>query len=263
METQRRILGGNNNFHAQTPWGGWAAGFISIGFFVFQIIFAGILGLALVLGQFGPTIFEGGLTLTVSDKKLLIDLIIITLVISYIATVGLVVFVAGRRGGSVAEVLSLKRPAGFLINMVLGIVLLMIFFAALSFVMETFFARDAQQTEAQMKQIFALIKDSSLLWGGVGVIVVGAPILEETVFRGFLLNSLSKTRLGFWGGAALSSLLWAAIHGYAASMAVGLFVFGLLLSFMVLRTGSIWISIIMHALWNGAVTIGMFVMMGN
>ena len=254
-------IAGKNGFKPRTPWNGWAAVFMSVGFIIFQFTFAGVLGLTLVLVQFGMAVFQGGFSS--SDVAALIDIIIIALVFSYLVTYWIVLFIAGRRGGIAADVLLLRRPVNFVANLIIAIVLLVGFFFLLSFVIETFFARDARQTDAQMKQIFAAIKDSYLLWGGVAIIVIGAPILEETIFRGFLLASLSATRLGFWGAAAVSSAVWAMIHGYAASMAAGLFVFGLLLSLMVKRSGSIWISVIMHGLWNGAVTLGMFIAIGN
>ena len=251
-----------NSFEARTPWNGWAAGFMAIGFILFQFAVAGLLGLVLVVVQLDLSIFSKG-GFSAGEVSALIDICIVALMASYIITFGFIVFVAGLRGGTAGEVLRLKRPDDFVVNLIIGLVLLVVFFSLLSFVIETFFARDAQQSDAQMKQIFAAIKGSRLLWGGVAIIVIGAPILEETIFRGFLLTSLANTRLGFWGAATVSSALWAMIHGYAASMAVGLFVFGLLLSLLVRRSGSIWISIFLHGVWNGVVTAGMFIAMGN
>ena len=262
MGAVSRFFSGRNSFEARTPWNGWAAGFMSIGFILFQFAVAGLLGLVLVVLQLDLSIFNKG-GFTASQVTMLIDICIVALFASYIITFGFIVFVAGLRGGTARDVLLFKRPDGFVLNLIIGLVLLVVFFSLLSFVIETFFAKDAQHSDAQMKQIFGAIRGSKLLWGGVAIIVIGAPILEETIFRGFLLTSLSNTRLGFWGAAIISSALWAMVHGYAASMAAGLFVFGLLLSLLVRRSGSIWISIIMHGVWNGVVTLGMFVAMGN
>ncbi len=261
MEAVSRFIVGEDNFTAQTPWGGWAAFFMSIGFFVFQILVTILLGLALVLSLHGLRVFDG--SPTAADVSSFIDITIITLMLSYVLTFGLILFVAARRGGTIAQVLQFKRPVNLMVNAVFGVLALVVFFVLLSFVIDTFFPQDSQQSEVSMKQIFTLIKKSQFIWGGVAIIVIGAPFLEEAVFRGFLLTSLASTRLGFWGGAAVSSALWAAIHGYAASMAVGLFVFGLLLSLLVRRTGSIWVSIFLHALWNAVVTAGVFATLGT
>ena len=261
MDIVPRIIAQKDNALGQTPWGGWSATFMSIGFLVFQFTIAALLGVVLVLSMLGTTVFEGGFS--AGEVKMLIDIAIISFAISYFLTIGLIVFVSSLRGGRARDVLLLGKPVQFVFNLIVGVVLLVMFFGLMSYVIETFFANDARQNDAQMKQIFTALKSSNLLWGGIAIVVIGAPIVEEMIFRGFLLNSLSTTRLGFWGGAVVSSLLWSLVHGYAASMAVGLFVFGLLLSLMVKRTGSIWISIILHSFWNGIVTAGMFVALGN
>ena len=261
MDSVPKIMAHQYNPLGRTPWSGWAAVFISISFLAFQFIIAALVGVVLLVSVVGTSVFDGGLL--VGEVRTLIDIGIISFAISYILTTGVVVFVGGLRGGAVLDVLLLRKPDNFIANLITGFVLLVFFFWLLSFVIETFFVGDAKQNEAQMKQIFTAIKSSNLLWVGVVIVVIGAPVIEEMIFRGFLLNSLSKTRLGFWGAAGVSSLLWALVHGYATSMAVGLFVFGLLLSLMVKRSGSIWISIILHSLWNGFVTAGMLVALGN
>ena len=259
MDAIRKFIVGENNFRAQTPWGGWAAFFMSVGFFVFQVLAAIVVGGAVVLWLHGVEIFAGNPS--PEEIKSFIDIGIFTALASYILTFGLILLVGGSRNGSIGDVLLLKMPVKPIANIVFGIAIVAVFFIGFSYIIENFFPRDGVESEAQMKQIFGLIGESNLLWAGVAVIVLGAPFVEEAIFRGFLLTSFSKTRLGFWGAAVLSSALWAAIHGYAVSMAVGLFVFGLLLSLLVRRTGSIWISILLHALWNAGVTAAIFVAM--
>ena len=261
MQALGRFIIGENNFVARTPWGSWSALFMSIGFILFQVLMIIIVGLILVFTMVGGQVFAGGIA--TQAMTALIDPMIIAFFLSYVLTLGFIAFVAGRYGGTVSEVLLFKYPRSSVANGIFGVVALATFFAGLSYVIETFFAQDAVQSEAQMKEIFAALKNSAFLWFGVGVIVVGAPILEEMVFRGFLLNALAKGRLGFWGASVVTSALWALIHGYAVSMAVGLFIFGLLLSLMVRRTGSIWHSIGLHALWNGVVTLATFALLGS
>ena len=85
--------------------------------------------------------------------------------------------------------------------------------------------------------------------------VVGAPVAEEMLFRGFLLPPLAKTRLGFIGAAIITSLCWAVIHGYSWQGAVEIFFIGLGFSYLLWRTGSILSSILLHMLFN-AVFVG-------
>jgi uncharacterized protein len=83
------------------------------------------------------------------------------------------------------------------------------------------------------------------------IAVVLAPLWEELTFRGFLLSALAQTRIGFWGGAIVTNSLWTALHAtYSWAGVASVFVAGLILSWLVWRTGSIKPSIITHALGN-------------
>ena len=37
------------------------------------------------------------------------------------------------------------------------------------------------------------------------VVGIGAPLSEELLFRGFLLSALAGSRVGFWGGALITT----------------------------------------------------------
>ncbi len=80
---------------------------------------------------------------------------------------------------------------------------------------------------------------------GVGL---AGPLIEEVFFRGFLLAALVQP-LGPLRAAAVASAVFAAAH---ASLAVvlPLFVIGLLLSWLYLRTGSLWPPFAAHAAQN-------------
>jgi membrane protease YdiL (CAAX protease family) len=81
--------------------------------------------------------------------------------------------------------------------------------------------------------------------------VVLAPLWEETCFRGFLLSSLAKTRLGFWPAAILTSGIWTALHaGYSWPGLVSVFLAGIGLSWIMLRTGSLKAVVVAHAVIN-------------
>lgn len=83
------------------------------------------------------------------------------------------------------------------------------------------------------------------------VIAIGAPLSEELVFRGFLQSALTKSRLGFWGAAAVTTSLWTAMHaGYSLAGLIEVFLIGLYFAYVLWRTGSLWLPIFGHAIYN-------------
>jgi len=78
--------------------------------------------------------------------------------------------------------------------------------------------------------------------------VIAAPLFEEMVFRGLLFPYLVK-RTGLAGGTVLVSMFFALIHMHAPSFAP-LFLLSVVLCLAYWRTGSLWVSIGIHALFN-------------
>lgn len=85
---------------------------------------------------------------------------------------------------------------------------------------------------------------------------LAAGIIEELVFRGYLVNLLSR-KYSFWIAGIIPSLLFTIIHLGAANSVLNVFqllVAGMLVSIMFLviykKTGSIWNASIVHFLWN-------------
>ena len=73
-------------------------------------------------------------------------------------------------------------------------------------------------------------------------------------FRGFLQSALAQTRLGFWGAALITNTAWTALHaGYTLTGLVDVFVAGLLFSWVLWRSGSLWVPIVCHAFYNGLI----------
>ncbi len=89
-------------------------------------------------------------------------------------------------------------------------------------------------------------------------VVVLAGATEELLFRGVLSRTLETTRLGFWGGAALSSAAFAALHmQYGIGGQFVIFAIGLTLSWIRMRSGSLWPAIVCHALNNAVALVAM------
>lgn len=90
------------------------------------------------------------------------------------------------------------------------------------------------------------------------IIVVGAPLSEETLFRGFLQSALVRSRwLGFWGASLVTTAAWAAMHiQYSVFGLAEIVVVGMIFCWVLRRTGSLWSTIAMHGLYNGAQLVG-------
>jgi hypothetical protein len=90
------------------------------------------------------------------------------------------------------------------------------------------------------------------------LLVVLAPLVEETLFRGILLNRWA-TKWGIKRAIAVSALTFAILHVDL----IGAFVFGVCMSLLYLRTSSLWPPIIVHASYNAMVTAVMLIGAGR
>ncbi len=89
------------------------------------------------------------------------------------------------------------------------------------------------------------------------ILVVLPPLVEEVIFRGFLYTGLRK-KLTFLPAAILTSLLFAAGHLEIGNntpllwiAAIDTFTISMVMCFVRERTGSIWPTIVLHAIKNG------------
>lgn len=81
------------------------------------------------------------------------------------------------------------------------------------------------------------------------VMLVGfAPLFEEVICRGVVLGSL-RAKYGVWVAWVGSSLFFAVLHIVPAMVVNALFI-GLILGWLCLATGSLWASILLHAINN-------------
>jgi hypothetical protein len=97
-----------------------------------------------------------------------------------------------------------------------------------------------------IEQIFS--RDKSIL-AQAFLLVVVAPVTEELLFRGIILRGLVG-RCPVWVALGLSAALFAFIHLNPWQM-VTAFVIGLTLGWVYLRTGSVWLCVVGHAINNG------------
>lgn len=104
-----------------------------------------------------------------------------------------------------------------------------------------------------MTTVYASMESRWILWL---TLLVAAPLFEELFFRGFLLKGLSESRLRWSGAVFVSSALWTLNHIQYDYYGM-LFVFGLgvVLGVARIKTGSIWLTILLHSLVNFAATL--------
>jgi len=95
-----------------------------------------------------------------------------------------------------------------------------------------------------------------VLWLVLIVICIGAPLSEELLFRGFIFSGLAKTRLGLIGTSVVTTVLWTGLHaGYSIFGLIEVLGIGLYLSWILVRTGSLWVTIFCHGVYNTVVAI--------
>lgn len=100
-------------------------------------------------------------------------------------------------------------------------------------------------------EIFREGLNSPVWWVTVLIAVVLAPLWEELTFRGFLLSAMARTRMGFWGAAIISNVMWTGLHAsYSVPGLISVFTAGFILSWLVWRTNAIMPAIVAHGAGN-------------
>lgn len=99
-------------------------------------------------------------------------------------------------------------------------------------------AEVAQSSETLLEQLAVLV-----------VVAVGAPIIEEIIFRGMLLSILARS-LSRWPAILVSAAIFAAIHMFdpsAIAVVPGLFLIGIVLGYVAMMRGDLSLAIAMHS----------------
>ncbi len=120
-------------------------------------------------------------------------------------------------------------------------------------------ASKAGMVERLMVEISKDRVASALALPGVMLLV---PAAEEMLFRGVLFSAIANSFIGRWGAVVITAALWAVIHIVSAPwlFVLVIFVMGLVLGLLLLRFGSLWVTIACHALWNSMTSAAIFAM---
>lgn len=206
-------------------------------------------GLQLLGGVLGAYVAAGETHLVAgvpADKRLLTS-ILVFLALSQVCVIAFVWWAAGLFGGDPRAVLQLDRrlPASGDVAIAL---------AALALILGTYnllvylFRPDLFM--ADVAPFLPMLQ--APMWPVTALAVgIGAPISEELLFRGFLLSALARWRAGYWPAAIVANVAWTSFHfGYSVAGLIEVFLGGLFFSWLLWRTGSLWLPIIGHATTN-------------
>jgi membrane protease YdiL (CAAX protease family) len=107
-----------------------------------------------------------------------------------------------------------------------------------------------------MVDVLKSARSDGALWLLIFAFCVAAPMSEELFARGFLYRGWSETWLGPVGAIALSSLVWTGLHlQYDWYFFGEVFTLGLWFGYLRYRSGSTWLTIVLHGLNNLAAVI--------
>ena len=130
----------------------------------------------------------------------------------------------------------------FLLVLLIFLVGVTVLLAVVAFLIPTFNANQAQSNDfttsvAQQHRLISVL-----------ALVVIPPIIEETVFRGFIFAAFAK-KWGTWVGAICSSVLFGFAH-LQANVSVYTFLLGMLLCYMYVKLKSVYPGMALHMLNN-------------
>ena len=233
----------SSDFGARTPWSAGAA-----------IVFTGIsLAVASAFAVMAGTVyFKLGQWVAapgnpIAGEHVTMTNTLLATCVLQVVLFGLAWWGAGRFGSDRRQVLSL--PQGLPLRQLLaGFAGMVAILAPLNLVVYLLWPADFGHD----LRPFADLARSSAMWLAVLVLVLGAPLWEEVLFRGFLLPALTKTRYGFAGAAVVTTMAWTALHmGYTLTSLVEVLIIGFYFCWLMWRYGNLWLTIVLHAFYNG------------
>lgn len=224
------------------PSGLWPAVAIFVGLFVLNQIFLvpafGIGILALTSGS-------------LQDESEWLRALLLAILPAGLLTAWIGWVLARQRGADPRDVLALRLPDLGFIGWALVVFGFFVSISVVFFLLATVFGFDLQSSGMVEQGTMQFGHDPLFFLIAAGL-VIGAPLAEEIIFRGQIFSALSQTPLGLSGASLITSALWAGIHAPTQPLyVVGLlFLMGLLLCWLLVRFGSLWVTIACHAAWN-------------
>jgi uncharacterized protein len=234
--TLRELVWGPPRYRASTPWGPlWAAG-ATVAIIVAAQAIAALAFAAL------PSLVRGD-----SSSALMS-----ALVMTQAAAIGLVLAAARLFGGRPREVLRLDAAGVDLRT--LGFAVLLMAALLVPFNGLVYLWRPSDMLD-DLRVYAAYIQSDAWVLAALAI-GVGAPLMEELLFRGFLQSALAQGRIGFWPAAVLTTIAWTLLHlGYSVVGLAEVFLIGMYFSWLLWKTGSLLPALFCHALYNTGLTL--------
>jgi uncharacterized protein len=230
-------LGGHLRMMVQMKiWGYWATlGWAVLAFLAGQFIAFGLL-LVLHIGDWNvllQTPFDG-------------ELVTLFILISNPVTIGVLALAVRFGRGNQTEYFALHRPQTR--DVTLGVGCLVALIALCDALL--YLSGRALVTPFQLQSYTTAAAEGWLLPMFAAAVLV-APAGEEILFRGFLFRGWARSERSAWPAIVVISLLWAMLHvQYDWTGMLQIFVIGLFLGWMRLRSGSTVLTFVLHALFN-------------
>lgn len=171
------------------------------------------------------------------------------LAVSQVVSVVLILWAAGWRGDRRGALLALGPPVQGVRAYWWAYLAMAVLFGAISALL---WFVDPKGAMGDLTVYSGLIR-SDAWWLAVLVIVVGAPVMEELMFRGFLFPALARGPFGVVGAVLTTSAAWSALHaGYSVMGLLEVFAVGLYFAYVLVRTGSLRVPMFCHAAYNAS-----------
>jgi membrane protease YdiL (CAAX protease family) len=131
---------------------------------------------------------------------------------------------------------------------VMPVILVMI--VSVQYIGQYFQGPDYRMAQHQELEVLTTYPQTSLKISVAVVAVLAAPLVEELLFRG-LIQTLVRSYIGRpWLSICMTSVLFAVIHDQSTHWPA-LFVLSMAIGYAYEKSGSLWQSIFMHAMFNG------------
>ena len=174
------------------------------------------------------------------------------LMVFQIVTLALTFVAAAFFGRGRERLLPVAAPRGGTAALVVSAVVLLALAAAFA---GAVFYVDKGAIVSDVQPIVQILQTRTW-WLMLFVTVIGAPVAEEFLFRGFLFGVLRTSAAGFAGTALVTAFIWSTLHAsYSLYGMTAIFLIGLYLAWVREKTGSLITPLVCHAVYNGLIVL--------
>jgi len=229
------------------PYGFWATMGLGLACFAFWILIGGIVAMAFTLSEKidRPALDVNSYVETLESNGLLLA---VATMITAPACAGLLALFAWLRGWGVRDYLGLRMPPWRQTAVSL--------LALAALMVATDLVTHALGRPIVPEFMTKAYRSAGWLPLLVAALVVGAPVFEETFMRGFVFRGIAASRLGGVMAILLTAAFFALVHTQYDWYGKGtIFVVGLVFGGVRLWTGSVALTMLMHAVMNIVATV--------